>query len=273
MFSKRKLEKLMSCIGRLIVSLSDKETKLRNVIKKMREEERYYLSLCKEALLRKEKLKMETYAYHITSLRWAIEIVRRIEAKMISLRIRLITCQHVIRIWMTIGPDIQKIGKDARPLYSLLPWLKTSLEDVYRDISTFLEATKWEGIDVPEEPPVSREIPAEILREVMEEVREMLEESLPSPPREPEPRPEAIEEEGPLFVSIEDAPSVKPMSVEEVANNLMDYIRRNGRRLNIRRCADELGVPEEDVRAALKWLCDKGMVKIRGLSYGVREGP
>ena len=270
MLSRRKLEKLMDGINYLILTLNDKEMSLRHAIRKMREEERYYMGLCKEAFLRKEKLKAEAYICHIASIRWAIRLFEKLEARVIGLKIRLITCQRIARVWMSIRPDIEGIKKEAGPLLNSLPWLKPSIENLCYEIDAFLKATQFETIEVPENPLAGKDIPTEILKEVMEEVKRGIEEMLPSPPKEQ--APEATGEEGLLLVSIEDGPPSPPMSIEELAHNLMDYIRQNGRRLNVRKCAEELGVSEEDIRAALKWLCDKGMIKIRGAGYGVREG-
>jgi len=270
LFSKRKFEKFMDGINYIILFLNEREAKLRNAIGKMREEERYYMRLCKEAFLRKEKLKVNAYVCHIASIRWAIKLFEKVEARVIGLKIRLITCHRIIRTWMGIKPDIKPVRKVIEELQKVFPWLGTSMRNLCYEIDAFLEATQFEAMNIPEEPLVTKEVPEEILKEVMEDIRREVEEVLPSPPSEQ--MPEVAEEEGPLLVSIEEGPPTSPMSIEELAYALIDYAKQNGRRLNIYECAKKFRVSEEDIKAALKWLCDKGMVKIRGASYGVREG-
>ena len=270
MLSQRKIEKLMDRINHLILTLSEKEARLRRAIGRMREEEKYYMHLCKTAYLNKEKLRVETYLCHIAGIKWAIRLFERVEARVIGLKIRLITCQRIVRTWMNIGPDIEKIRKDAGPVLNAFPWLRSALDDVCYEIDAFLKATQFEVDKMPKEPLVGQNIPEELLREVMEEVKGEIEEALPSPPKELLPEP--IRGGEPLLISLEEGPQASPTSIEELAHEVMDYARRNGRRLNVRRCAEELGVSEEDVRAALKWLSERGMAKIRGAGYGVREG-
>lgn len=271
MLSRRKLNKLMEYVNRLVFVLSDQETKLRHAIRKMREEEMYYLGLCKEAVLKKEKLKMKMYACHVASIRWAIMLLKRVEARVTGLKIRLSTCQRIVKTWLVIGPDMEKVREEAGPLLEIMPWLKRSVETLCYEIDAFLEATQFEAMDMPEEPPIGRDMPVKILEEVMKEIEDKLEEALPSPPEEPVPQ--VAGENEPVLVAIEESSPEPSRDIEELARNLMDYIVRNGRRLNLRRCAAELGASEEDIRDALKWLCEKGMIKIRGPGYGVREGP
>ncbi|MEB3816939.1 MAG: MarR family transcriptional regulator [Desulfurococcales archaeon] len=50
---------------------------------------------------------------------------------------------------------------------------------------------------------------------------------------------------------------------EELAPLLLDYIKRNGGKLNIKRAAEELGLDVGSIRLTLEYLQEKGLIKVR----------
>ncbi len=268
MLSRRELEKALKHINSLILRLSNKEVEVKRAIQKLARDELRYRCLCREALSKGDELRARMYAYEITGIRGAIEFFKGMEARIVAFKVRLVIQKQIILTYMAIGGDMEEMRKEASQLAKIIPWVKENLEELSGDIDTFLKELQVEPMPISPPQPLNSDLLEKILEEEMKQALETGAEPLPNPPEELKLLEAQPAEQGPLVVSLEEPELSQEELLEE---RLIDYVKRNGRKLSIRRAAEELGVPEEAVKGALRRLCEKGKITIRGSGLGVRE--
>jgi len=257
-------DKDISRLNNLILLLGQQETRLTRAVRNLLEKEKRLLYACKEALLNHEEEKARMYACEVAGVRGAIKLVKRVELRVKSLRLRLISVVQFVMIWRDISPTIKEMDEEARHLKDKLPWLKQSIEELCGEAERLIEALQPE-MNLP--PGVPFVAPESVLDEVRRSVETRMETYLPSPPEDVGeislPRPRRSE---PITISLEgldgmDEAELNQMAVEE---SLLDYIRRNGGRINLDRCAEDLNVSKKEVLRALRRLEEKGKIRLGG---------
>ena len=261
----------LEALNSLIIALRDVELKVKRVIRDLRNKERYYLELYKVAYEQeKDELKATVYACHIAGVRAALKLTYRIEAYVLQLKVMLISCREFIMAWQYIGPSIPVVRERAKKVREFMPWVANYVEELQRQVNEMLEKLSMADISelavdsLMERFRSINEASSPVIEELEKALEADLSKELPSPPsgrevsRSSLPEPVAISLEGPNY---EDA---ERKDVEDLVYKYICDRLREGGKLNLARCAKELGLPEEDVREALRKLEAKGMIKVRG---------
>jgi len=153
------------------------------------------------------------------------------------------TAKSVEELARILGPVVvmlrninEYIGSTAPEIAAHLSAIKDEIERLYAIPGLNTEYLRVKGVTdlVPE----SREL----LRRAYEEASREVEKLLPPPPTE-----------------------VTVVNVEELQEKLLDYIKRQGGRISIKKAAEDLRVPPELVRKALFALEEKGLIKLHGV--------
>ena len=267
MLSRRDLDK----VNTLIVLLGHQESRLRRAIQDLEQKKARMEYVCKECLLKGDEERARMYAFEIAGIMGAIKLVRRIELRVQILRLRLISIKQFIIIWDEMQPTIRKVRENAEDLKKKAPWLKRYVDDLCVEAEEMLRILQPEidvsDMGVPFVPPES------ILEEIKAKLEGSLESYLPTPPEplESQPlneRPTRLKKPQPILVSLESFEEkqkayMKP-DPEELEKELLRYIVRNGNKINLGRCAVELGVSKEEILDALKRLSEKGKIRLGG---------
>lgn len=238
-------------LNTLINALQDMEIKLKRLVRGLREKERYYLGLCRHALVKeKDELKAYVYACHVAGIRSTLRLTYKIEACVIQLKVRLIGYREFISVWEVIGPTLPTVQETARKISESLPWVKSYVESLERYVNDLFNGLgEFGNIDmenVVEKIDVHSMVPREILEEVKKLSEAEIEAELPSPPAaiaaasaSPEPSPadeQAIAMAAASSGSLNDAFTslAQRMGISDVLNDselraALEKLRLNGR--------------------------------------------
>ncbi len=167
-------------------------------------------------------------------------------SKLLKLAISKIkTAKSVEELAKVLGPAVIMLRNINEYMTSMAPEvaahlsaIKDEIERLYAIPGINLDYVKVKGITdlVPES--------KEVLRKAYEEASKDLERILPPPPAE--------------------AREVKPVDMEELQRKLLNYIKRMGGKISIKKAAEDLEVSEEAIRRALFRLEERGVIRLHG---------
>jgi len=262
----------LKALNTAIISLTRIENKLARRIISLENEEKKYVELCKEAMKKRDLLGARTYASYIASIRASLKVCKTCAAYALEMKVKLVCYREMITIWQDIGPSLRTLEDVANKVKGFLPWLLEDLREFQDMASSIMDSLNPE--EVVRSISVLESSLSSSSKEVFEEIRKAtlieanVDEFLPSPPEQelgeaPKPSHEPPERE-PITVSLS-YDGAYAMSPEEIDEALLSYIREAGGRINMARCAKELGLSIDDVRKSLNRLAENGRIRIRGL--------
>jgi len=276
MLSEHDLKKLNA----LICALSRISYKIKKTIKTLRTNEAQYRRKLKEILENPPYNEVEVYSYadQITSIKNVLALFNRLAIMIDALRIRLITFRQFTLALRHINPDLNEAVKIANSISKEEEWIKRSMEEVVNWIGTLVTEIRG-GVNEIEN--AITEIPVEgseeVLRDLVQELRGLEEIGIKSSGQETLAPEEAKvgQSQGQAYEEVAVASSASSMTddvrgdqredkMDKLEKMVLSYIEKNGGKINLTRCACELGLSPKDVLEALRRLMEKNLIKLGG---------
>jgi len=139
----------------------------------------------------------------------------------------------VVAVLRSVGPYLSNVSPELAVQISAI---RDEIERLYMTPGLDIQGINTKSVlDIA---PEAKRILREAAREASEELSYLL-------PEEP----------------VEASKSI--INVETFSGKLLEYIKRNGGKLNVKKASKDLGAPEELVRAALHYLEKKGVIRVR----------
>lgn len=257
-------------LNEAIICLADIERKLARRIFRLKDEEKKYVELCKEAVRKGNYVEAHVYASYIASVQARLRMVSRYRNYVVELRVKLICYRDVIMLLKEMEESLETLENTRRSLEKHLPSLASDIRnfmDLTQEFAGSLDIRELVPSDLEEFLLGTSESPRSVLS-IVEEIKKAVlteaEEVLPSPPERVAAEPVEAKEPEPIAVSLTDGSSCS-LSPEEMDKQLLEYIRMRNGRINVAECARALGTTVDEVRRSLARLAESGKIRIRGL--------
>ena len=227
-----------------------------------------------------EDFEIYPYADQIASVDRALACLRRLQNLITSLKLRLTVLRELLLMVSQLGPEMRKVKKTVDILEKGMEKMRKGVAEIESSTTEILERIGM-GIDeistgLMPSMLFSGEL-EDVMKEMVSELEKELREEGITLPRASSAR-ELQAGSGLPSSSPAQAVAVQvkpPEPHEEYEKLVLDYIRKNGGKIDIGECIKELGLPAEKVLEALKKLLEKGLIKIGGQAEGAclaREG-
>ncbi len=224
---RRRLEKALTELGAQIERL---RLKYRNMEAMSRE----YMEKVVESLIVKDEAKATIYAEEIAEIRRLAEIVYKTQLVLEQVKLRLETIIEISELIGLVVPLVSLITEIEDEVAGIAPEAMDNLRELASCIEEFTSTAAAKEME-----PIRKEELSDEALKVLDEARkiaaEKVEETFPDVP-------ELTEKERLIYT----------------------YISRNGEEIDVYKCADELGIGVEEVKAVLEELERKGLIELVG---------
>ncbi|MEM0253204.1 MAG: Snf7 family protein [Candidatus Bathyarchaeia archaeon] len=256
---------------------------------RLRERDQKLFQTCVNALKSNNKERAAIFANELAEVRKLINFLNQVELAIERVILRLETVRELSDIIIDLKPALETLQQISKQLSEVLPDVSAEINEINNVIGETLYSTRLSSTEVLV--PVGKATPEgqQILEEVSSFLEIQLSEKLPEPPATQEaPKVEMkspvkqmvalaatcsvdddADHEG--FIS-EDIISFKKAEIQEVSlrvkksnsleDALLEYVRKSGGEIDIKRCSRELDVSSDEIERALKSLGAKGIIRI-----------
>ena len=286
------LERKIEDVNSLISSLGSLDQRISGAIRALEERKDMAKTMLKKLMREKlvhgyddllscleDDFEIYPYADQIAAVDRTLKRLKRLQNLIASLKFRLMLLKELLRIISQLGPEIKKVEKAVGVLEKGMARMKKGIAEIEDSTSEILQriGRGLSEVSTGPVPPVLLTGELEnVMREMIDELRKELEEEGIMPPHlavfeGPQAKREPLSLR-PTRATTQSKPSGPSGGCEKL---LLDYIRKNGGKIDIGECVRELGLPPEKVLEALKKLLEKGLIRIGGQVEGTclaREG-
>lgn len=282
---------LREVIGGSIQRLKVQQYKVVQAALRLKERDQKLFQTCVNALKSNNKERAAIFANELAEVRKLINFLNQVELAIERVILRLETVKELSDIIIDLKPALETLQQISKQLYEVLPDVSAEINEINNVIGETLYSTRISSTEVII--PVGKATPEgqQILEEVSSVLEMQLNERLPEPPATHEVST-TVEVKAPVkqmvalaaactmgenaggdggFIS-EDIISFKKAEIQEVSlrvkksasleDALLEYVRKSGGEIDLKRCSRELDVSSDEIEKALKSLGAKGIIRI-----------
>lgn len=280
---------LREVIGVSIQRLKVQQYKVFQAALRLRERDQKLFQTCVNALKSNNKERAAIFANELAEVRKLMSFLNQVELAIERVILRLETVKELSDIIIDLKPALDTLQQISKHLSEVLPEVSSEINEINNVIGETLYSTRLSSTEVII--PVGKATPEgqQILEEVSSVLEMQLNERLPEPPATHEVS--TVEAKAPVkqmvalaaacavgentgdggFIS-EDIISFKKAEIQEVSlrvkksasleDALLEYVRKSGGEIDLKRCSRELEASYDEIEKALKSLGAKGMIRI-----------
>ena len=234
LFDEKARERLKLKLEHSLNQLSAQIIKLRSKYDEMVARSKEYFEEVVQALMNGDENRASIYAEEIAEIRRLARIVVKTQLVLEQVKLRLETILEISDVLGLLIPLISLVAEVEDEVRGVAPEAAESLQELASCIEDFtsISGNQEEVIQIPEELDAEA---SKILEEAQRKAAERVKDVFPDVPK--------LSEEERLVYS---------------------YISANDDELDLRRCARELGLDEDQIRHVLKRLEQKGLIRLVG---------
>ncbi|MBC7130526.1 hypothetical protein H5T51_04825, partial [Candidatus Bathyarchaeota archaeon] len=272
---------LREVIGSSIKRLRIQQYKIVQAALRLKERDKRLFSTCVTALKSKNKERAAVFANELAEVRKLINFLNQVELAIERVILRLETVRELSDIVIDLKPALATLQQVSKQLFEVLPDVSSEINEINNVIGETLYTTRLSETETLI--PVGKATPEgeQILEEVSSILERQLSEELPEPPatqEQPIAEKEAPvrqlvalaaacavgDESGEEEYVAQDIISFKKAEIQEVSlrvkksdsleEALLEYVRKSGGEIDLRRCSRELEAPCDEIEKALQSL-------------------
>jgi len=234
LFDEKARERLKLKLEHSLNQLSAQIIRLRSKYDEMVARSKEYFEEVVQALMNGDENRASIYAEEIAEIRRLARIVVKTQLVLEQVKLRLETILEISDVLGLLIPLISLVAEVEDEVRGVAPEAAESLQELASCIEDFtsISGNQEEVIQIPEELDAEA---SKILEEAQRKAAERVKDVFPDVPK--------LSEEERLVYS---------------------YISANDEELDLRRCARELGLDEDQIRHVLKRLEQKGLIRLVG---------
>lgn len=256
-------------------ALNDLKLKLEEIDRRLKERDSELLTNAVKALRDNDRERASIYAAEIVEVRKLMKLVQVALLAVERLLERLKT-MHIVNDMKVLQTTIGVLNQLKQMFTSTMPELASSLDTIVTNVNAIVAETQTPEINA-NVAVVTKEV-QDILKEVELQAEEKIRQNLSPIPVQLE---DLVEKQHSQSIAttqsiIDDLTKVPAMPTaytprsqylqrffdNDIEMQVYLQIVNNNGVLNVRKCAIKLGVPEEEIRAVLKRLESKGLIKV-----------
>ncbi|RLI09699.1 hypothetical protein DRO32_00090 [Candidatus Bathyarchaeota archaeon] len=268
MSSSRELE----AVNNLIRYLSHVESMLRRAVSSLKREEEYQMRRLEEGLRKGLVNDLEgiIYADHMKSIEGTLKVFKNLLLRVSLLKNRLMMVRTALLLFDSLHSELAPMKKAMRDLGGVIKPVEETIRGVCNDIDAIVNDVSLGLRELEKVVDLSGLLGGrayEVLDEVLSKLRAEVEEGMPEPAGAGVPAPEACE---PVALAASqaredgDAHAGEGRGTDELDKAVLSYVEKNGGKINLSKCARELGVSVREVLEALGRLADKNLIRLGG---------
>lgn len=255
---------------------------------RLRERDKKLFNTCVSALKSNNKERAAVFANELAEVRKLIQFLNQVELAIERVILRLETVMELSEIVIDLKPALATLQQVSKQLFEVLPEVSSEIDEINNVLGETLCSTRVSTIEAVI--PIGKVTPEgkHILEEVSSVLEKQLVEQLPEPPAI---QKQPLIEETPMRQMVALAASCavgdgdseeeyepdnlvafKKAEIQQVSlkvkkegsleEALLEYARKSGGEIDLKRCSRELDASYEEIEKALKSLGAKGVIKI-----------
>ncbi len=256
-------------------ALNDLKLKLEEIYRRLKERDSELLTNAVKALSGNDRERAAIYAAEIAEVRKLMKLVQVALLAVERLLERLKT-MHIVNDMKVLQTTIGVLNQLKQMFASTMPELASSLDTIVTNVNAIVAETQTPEVSA-NVAVVTKEV-QEILKEVELQAEEKIRQNLSPIPVQLEDlvekqRPQSIATAQSIIDNLTKVPAMPTAYTprvqylqrffdNDIEMQVYQQIVNNHGVLNVRECAIKLGVPEEEVRAILRRLESKGLIKV-----------
>ncbi len=256
-------------ISEVIYRLEIQMEKLDETLTRLRSRDNELLEKTVKAYIAKDFARASIYASEIAELRKMAKIVLASRLALERVKVRLETIVELGDIATVIAPLVPVLKSLKTQLSGIIPEISIELEEITNSMNTMLLEVGQVAAATASTPMLTEEA-KKVLLEAQALAEEKIKENFPKiPPQIKIPKLEEATTRIPIALDIAAAqtaptkPTKIKMSIKELENKVLEYIKSHRGFIDVNECAEVFGVHREDILKALRSLEKKGKIKLR----------
>lgn len=267
---------------RTVRELSKQCSRLELATHSLRNRDRELLEMCKSSLEKGQRQRAEIYANEIAEIRKTLSVINSTKLVLEQTALRLETIKEVCPTLHQLREVFGNVKGTLNLLANVMPLMSPEMDALNETLTEILHVTQPTLPSV--EPLVIKNAATEaVIQEAAGIVEEELMRKIPEPPTAAPPvssakaaKPMVAVTTGGVEVyenQIDDSPSIanpnfQPPALKNTKSDslfeelILDYIYRSKGEIELARCAEELGISQNEVLNVLDVLRSKGKIKI-----------